>query len=144
MGLSVLQNQTIDGIVVENATIRTENVSVETGGEREQADAQNQTSERNQTDDGQPAMSADTAVLGSVNLTSLDVSGLSVGKEPAGEPETPTETTPANNETTTTTPVEVETTTTPDNETMTTTPAEAGNRTIAGETTTTTAGEKDG
>lgn len=127
MDMAVLSNQTVNGLVVENATVAAEtieNVSVETSEQAQTADG-----EQTQR---QPAVSAETAVVEEINLTNFEATGLSLGEttqaEPGAETTTVTETTAV-----------VQTTTAAAGETTTTTtiPAEAGNRTISeGETTT--------
>ncbi|UPV99673.1 hypothetical protein M0R88_14275 [Halorussus gelatinilyticus] len=88
MDEAVLRNQTVNGLEIEQATVRASaaaNVSVTT-------DAGTGNASGTQTD-GQPAISAESAVVEEANLTALNVSGVSTGAETAQANQTATETT---------------------------------------------------
>lgn len=128
MDRAVLQNHTVNGLVVESANVSgsaVENVSVSAGGANATGDGAGT--------DGQPALAAETAVVEGVDLADLEVTGLSTGGQATATTATADgTTTAAGGETTVTTgettaAVDVETTGAPE----TTLPAEAGNRTIS-------------
>lgn len=136
MDEAVLQNHTVNGLEVRNASVTqdaAENVSLPEGtaaGDTESADAGGQ-------DGGEPAVSAEGAVLEQANLSVMDVGGLSAGEQAANETTAAAQETTAapGGETTTAaaaeeTPTAVGGQTTTGEATTTTVPAEAGNRTI--------------
>ncbi|UPV73628.1 hypothetical protein M0R89_13905 [Halorussus limi] len=90
MDLAVLQNQTVNGLEIEQATVRASaarNVSV---GAQVGAGGQ---SGNGTASEGQPAISAESVVVEGANLTRLNVTGVSTGAETAQTNQTATETT---------------------------------------------------
>ncbi|WP_135851336.1 hypothetical protein [Halorussus salinus] len=141
MGEAVLQNQTVEGLEVGSATVRAgaaENVSVNAD-----AATANQSESGTQTE-GQPAISAESAVVGGADLASLNVSGVSTG-ETAGATETTAQATQTTVQATETTTQSTQTTaqatqTTAEGNETTTVPAEARSGATDDETTTTESG----
>jgi len=131
MDLAVLQNQTVNGVTIENATVPSsvaENVSVAADG-----------TDANATDgearaDGEPEMSVESVTVEGLDVSDLEPTGDSAQDQAEGQTTTTAATTPAGDQTTTPAGDQTTTETTAAvNMTTMTTPAEAGSENVTDE-----------